>query len=52
MFDFVINNKLLKKGSVIIIEESIDQNLNLDEKFEKIERKVYGKTQVLFLKVI
>ena len=52
IFNFLTNNKLFKKGSLIVIEESIDQKLTTNEGFEQIDRKVYGKTQVLFFEVI
>ena len=35
-----------------MIEESIEQKLTTNEGFEQIDRKVYGKTQVLFFEVI
>jgi len=52
IFNFLTNNKLFKKGSLIVIEESIDQKLTPNEGFEQIDIKVYGKTQVLFFEVI
>ena len=52
IFYFLTNNQLFKKGSLIVIEESIDQKLTANKRFKQIANKVYGNTQVLFFEVI
>ena len=44
-----MRNDLLKSDGILVIEDDIRAELKLNDNFKLIEKKNYGKTQLIFL---
>ena len=49
ILEFVTKNDLLNSDGVLVIEDDIRAELKINGNFKLIEKKNYGKTQVMFL---
>ena len=49
IFEFVSKNDLLKSDGILVIEDEIKAELKIHNNFKLIDKKNYGKTQVIFL---
>ena len=49
ILEFVMRNDLLKSDGILVIEDDIRAELKLNDNFKLIEKKNYGKTQLIFL---
>ena len=49
ILEFVAGNNLLKSDGILVIEDDVRSELELNNNFKLIEKKNYGKTQLIFL---
>ena len=49
ILEFVSKNDLLKSDGILVIEDEIKAELKINNNFKLIDKKNYGKTQVIFL---
>ena len=49
ILEFIKRNDLLKPDGILVIEDDTREELKIDDNFKLIEKKIYGKTQVIFL---
>ena len=49
ILEFVTRNDLLNSDGILVIEDDIRAELKLNNNFKLIEKKNYGKTQLIFL---
>ena len=49
ILEFVTRNDLLKSDGILVIEDDVRSELELNNNFKLIEKKNYGKTQLIFL---
>ena len=49
ILEFVARNDLLNSDGILVIEDDIKAELKLNNNFKLIEKKNYGKTQLIFL---
>ena len=49
ILEFVTRNDLLKSDGILVIEDDVRSELELKNNFKLIEKKNYGKTQLIFL---
>lgn len=49
ILEFVKKNDLLKANGVLVIEDDIRSDFEINNNYKLIEKKVYGKTQVIFV---
>ncbi len=49
ILEFVIMNDLLNPTGILVIEDDIRSELEINDDFKLVEKKIYGRTQVIFL---
>ncbi len=51
VLDNLYNNNYLNQDTIIIVELAKNENLNLDDKFNIIDTRIYGAAKVVFLSI-